>query len=196
MNFEENILLENGRVRIEALQNFHFEALLSIAINQPNLLQYSPSLFGSSTNLKKYIQNAITARKEKQRYPFVIWDKLHQKYSGSTSYGNISINDKRLEIGWTWIEKALHGSGLNANCKYLLLSYAFDQLHFERVEFKIDERNIQSQKAVEKIGAIREGVLRSHTFMLDGYRRNTVYYSILRNEWKETVKTKLKQFIE
>ena len=179
MNFKENIQLENNRVRLEALQLAHFEALLPIALSQPNLLQYSPSPFGNADNLKKYIQIAVDAKANEQRYPFVIWDKQHKKYMGSSSYGNISVKDKRIEIGWTWIDKVAQGSGLNPNCKYLLLSYAFEQLRFERVEFKIDERNLQSQKAVEKIGATKEGVLRSHTLMLDGFRRNTVYYSCL-----------------
>lgn len=196
MNFKEDIRLENNRVRLEALQLTHLGALLPIALNQPDLLQYSPSPFGDTDNLNKYIQIAVDAKANKQRYPFIILDKLHQKYVGSTSYGNISVKDKRLEIGWTWLDKAAQGTGLNSNCKFLLLSYAFEQLHFERVEFKIDERNLQSQKAVEKIGAIREGVLRSHTLMLDGYRRNTVYYSILKNEWEAGIKEGLKEMIK
>ena len=83
----------------------------------------------------------------------------------------------------TWIDRNVQGTGLNKQCKHVLLSHAFDNLKMERVEFKTDSRNKQSRRAIEKVGGIFEGTLRSHTLMLDGYRRDTVYYSILREEW-------------
>jgi RimJ/RimL family protein N-acetyltransferase len=183
MNFIENIILENNRVRIEPLSHIHFNDLLPIAINHPNLLQYSPSPFGSSDLLEDNIKKAIKSRTDKQRYPFAIFDKLNNRFVGSTSFGNISTKDKRLEIGWTWIDKNSQGTRLNKYCKHLMLSYAFENLRMERIEFKTDNRNIQSKKAIEKIGGTFEGILRSHTLMLDGHRRDTAYYSILKNEW-------------
>ena len=80
--------------------------------------------------------------------------------------------------------KDFQKTGLNRNCKYLLLKFAFDELRAERVELKTDERNTASRNAIQKIGGQIEGILRSHTLMYDGYRRNTVYYSILKNEWQ------------
>lgn len=183
MNFPENLTLENDRVRLEPLSMDHLSELLSITLNYPDLLQFSPSPFGSEELLKRNIEEAITARGDKQRYPFAIFDKLTDKYVGSTSYGNISLKDQRLEIGWTWLDKASQGTGLNKQCKHLLLSHAFAKLEMQRVAFRTDVRNAQSRKAIEKIGGVYEGTLRSHTLMLDGHRRDTVCYSILREEW-------------
>jgi len=185
MNFENHITLENSRVRLEPLNESHFMELLPIAENQPNLLQFSPSPFGNAEKLKENIQQAIQGRIEKQRYPFAIFDKQKNRFIGSTSFGGISVKDKRIEIGWTWLDKEVQGSGINFYCKHLLLKYAFENLEFERVELKTDSRNLQSRKAIEKIGAKFEGEFRSHTLMPDGFRRNTVYYSILKSEWKE-----------
>lgn len=193
MNFTENIVLENSRIRLEALSEAHLDKLLPIAINHPNLLQYSPSPFGTTELLKENINIALKSRNEKQRYAFVIFDKQSNRYIGSTSYGNISIKDKRLEIGWTWLDKTAQGTGLNLYCKHLLLTYAFEKLDILRVEFKTDSRNKQSQKAIEKIGGKFEGTLRSHTLMLDGYRRDTSYYSILKQEWNTINETKFSE---
>jgi RimJ/RimL family protein N-acetyltransferase len=101
MNFKENIVLENKRVRLEPLGDIHLVELLPIAISHPNLLKYSPSPFGTEEQLQENIRKAIDSRADKQRYPFVIFDKQNNTYVGSTSYGNISIKDQRLEIGWT-----------------------------------------------------------------------------------------------
>jgi RimJ/RimL family protein N-acetyltransferase len=113
-----------------------------------------------------------------------------QEYAGSTSFANVSNRDKRLEIGWTWIGKKFQKTGLNRNGKLLMLQYAFETLQFERVELKTDERNMASRTAIEKIGGKFEGILRSHMVVKDGFRRNTVYYSILSKEWPG-VKTNL-----
>jgi RimJ/RimL family protein N-acetyltransferase len=154
-----------------------------VATAHRDLVQYSPTPIYTDELLLNYIAQAIEDRKNHLRYAFVIWDKQKMEYAGSTSFLNISSKDKRLEIGHTWIGKNFQGTGLNAKVKALLLNYAFKNLEFERVEFKTDERNTTSRKALEKLGAIYEGSLRSHMLMADGFRRNSVYYSILRNEW-------------
>lgn len=196
MNFGKELILENDRVRLEALGLQHLEVLLPIANRNPDLLKYSPSLFGTVEHLQTYINDALINRGKALRYAFVIYDKENQRYAGSTSFGNASIPHERIEIGWTWIDKDLQGSGLNKNCKFLLLSYAFEQLKFERVELKTDSRNLQSRRAIEKIGASYEGELRHDILMPDGYRRNSVYYSILKDEWlqiKETIFSEFKK---
>ncbi len=185
IEFEDEINLENERVRLEPLRLDHLEALLPIALEHPGLLQFSPSPFGSQENLEKNIQGALSDRSRQFRYPFVIFDKSLNTYVGSTSYGAVSNKDKRLEIGWTWLAPDSQGTDLNLNCKYLLLRYAFEEKGFLRIEFKTDSRNSRSRKALEKIGGFFEGELRSHTVLPDGYRRNTVYYSILKQEWDE-----------
>ena len=89
-----------------------------------------------------------------------------------------------MEIGSTWIGKEFQGSGLNTQMKHLMINYAFHEIGFEKIEFRIDERNIRSRKAVEKLGGILEGTLRKNVYLLDGYKRNTCCYGILKNEWK------------
>ena len=104
---------------------------------------------------------------------------------GSTSFGNFSFKDRRVEIGWTWIAKEYQGSGVNNEIKYLMLKYAFETLNFERVEVKTDVLNVKARRALSRIGFKEEGVLRSHTVMTHGRRRDTLYYSILKSEWNE-----------
>ncbi|MBL4708196.1 MAG: GNAT family N-acetyltransferase [Flavobacteriales bacterium] len=195
MNFKEIIVLENDRVRLEPLGLEHLGVLLPIAEKSPDLLKYSPSLFGNKENLNNYIANALISRGKELRYAFIIYDKEKQRYAGSTSFGNVSVPNERLEIGWTWIDKDFQGTGLNKHCKFLLLSYAFEQLRFERVELKTDSRNTQSIKAMEKIGASYEGELRHHMLMPDAYRRNSVCYSIIKWEWEGIKETIFKNFI-
>lgn len=187
-NFNKNIVLENDRAKLAPLQPEHFPLLLPIALNNVGLLQYSPSLIDTEGEFEKYFATALSVKSNQTRHPFIIFDKLKNEYAGSTSFGNISNDDQRIEIGWTWIGRNFQGTGLNKNCKFLLLKYAFEELDFMRVELKTDARNKQSRRAIEKIGAKYEGCLRSHTLMSDGFRRDTVYYSILKNEWPDVKK--------
>jgi len=186
-NFDtsQHIVLENDRIRLRPLIEDDYNNLRPIAHRNPNLLQFSPQQVNTEQQLENYIKKALIMQKEGSRYPFISFDKKAQEYSGSTSYLNISNENARLEIGATWIGKGFQGTGLNKQQKLLMLSYAFETLGMQRVELKTDARNLQSQRAMEKIGAIREGSLRSHTIMEDGYRRDTVYFSILIDEWTE-----------
>lgn len=166
------------------------DRLLDVATADDDLVLYSPYKIHTAAYLEEFIQTSIAERQNKNRYPFAIIDKETGLYAGSTSIANVSNKDLRLEVGWTWIGKRFQKTGLNRNCKFLILRYAFEQIGFERVEFKTDARNTGSRAAIEKIGGKYEGALRSHTVMNDGFRRTTVYYSILKDEWpglKETV---------
>ena len=182
-DFETDIEISNDRAHIRPLNMSYLEHLVPAATAHKDLLQYSPSPIFSEELLHKYVKQAMEDRVNHLRYAFVIWDKQKMEYAGSTSFLNIVNKDKRLEIGHTWIGKNFQGTGLNAKVKALLLNYAFKNLEFERVEFKTDERNATSRRALEKLGAIYEGALRSHMVMADGFRRTSVYYSILKNEW-------------
>lgn len=186
----KEIILENERAKLRPLIQDDHNNLAPIAFKNEDLLKLSPSEIHTTEKLHAYISTALEAKEKSIRYPFIIMDKSEQAYAGSTSFGNISNLNQRIEIGWTWIGKDFQGTGLNQACKALLLSYAFDTLEFERVELKTDTRNLQSRRAMEKIGAKMEGTLRSHTLMSDGYRRDTIYYSILRNEWP-TIKSSI-----
>jgi RimJ/RimL family protein N-acetyltransferase len=184
--FDEEIILENSFVLLRPLKISDVDNLLTIATSDKDLLQFSPMPVYTKELLRRYIENSINDRKGKTRYSFSLFDKIKNAYAGSTSFLNISNADSRLEIGATWIGKEFQKTGVNRNCKYLMLAFAFDELKAERVEFKTDERNTVSRTAIEKIGGQYEGLLRSHTLLSDGFRRNTIYYSILRNEWEAT----------
>lgn len=110
---------------------------------------------------------------------------------GATSYMDIQPHNRWLEIGSTWIGKPFQGTAVNPEMKYMLLRHAFEEQDAVRVQLKTDKRNTQSQRAIEKLGAKKEGILRQHIIMSDGYIRDTVMYSILPDEWHNEVKPKL-----
>ncbi len=149
------------------------------------MLQYSPSDISSPEKLKDYVEVAVDGYYNKTIIPFIVYDKIKKAYAGSTRYGLINWKNKVLHIGWTWIGKEFQGTGLNTQMKNLMLTYAFETLDFDKVEFRIDERNIPSRKAVEKIGGILEGILRKDTLMVDGFKRSTCCYGILKEEWAQ-----------
>ncbi|MEZ4968165.1 MAG: GNAT family protein [Flavobacteriaceae bacterium] len=175
-------ILENDFVTLAPLNlsNYHF--LLPIA-SEEKLVQYSPSDIGTAQALKKYVEKALEKENEFLGMPFIIYDKKNKKYAGSTQFMNIDRKNKVLEIGSTWIGREFQGTGLNGHVKRLMLQYIFNEMLFEKVEFRIDERNVRSRKAVEKLGAKLEGILRKNVYLLDGYKRNTCCYGILKEEW-------------
>jgi RimJ/RimL family protein N-acetyltransferase len=195
-NFDTDILLQDKRVTLEPLSRNHFEFLLPVVKANPDLHKFSPSRYGSEESLKIYFENALRQKKQNLRYPFAIFDNLTGTYAGSTSFGTISNRDMRLEIGWTWIGAAFQRTGLNRHNKYIMLKYVFEKLDFERVELKTDDRNEQSKNAILAIGGKFEGILRSHTLMFDGHRRDTAYYSILKSEWEAIKKSIFKNIME
>jgi len=118
------------------------------------------------------------------RLALTVIDIKANKIIGATSIGNISSRDRRAEIGWTWLGKSFQGKGLNAQIKLLLVQYLFDECGLERIELKTDVLNIAARKAMAKIGFVEEGVLRSHTQMINNRRRDTIFYSMLNSEWQ------------
>ena len=181
-SFSEHIILENHFALLRPIGKYDFDELSMIAYDY-DIWKYNVSRCMNNEALTNYIYTALNDRKKKIRYPLVIIDKKSKHIAGSSSFGNISNKDKRLEVGWSWLGKSFQGTGLNKNCKFLMLTYVFEHLDFERVEFKTDVLNAQSRKALQNIGAKEEGILRSHTVMQDGRRRDTIYYSILKPEW-------------
>ncbi|RKE95169.1 GNAT family N-acetyltransferase [Ichthyenterobacterium magnum] len=174
--------LENERVKLSLLDLSNYEHILNIA-QEKNLIYYSPSNISTPKALKAYVQVAVDGYYHKTTIPFIIYDKQKQVYAGSTRFGLINWKNKVAHIGWTWIGHAFQGSGLNKHMKFLMLQYAFETLKFDKVEFRIDERNQKSRKAVEKLNATLEGILRKDTLMNDGFKRSTCCYGILKEEW-------------
>jgi N-acetyltransferase len=182
--FDQEIELEDSVALLRPLGIKDVEQLLPVASREEDLLQYSPKPVYNHSLLREYVVNAIHGREMGARYSFSVFDKVRNAYAGSTSFLNIANVDDRLEIGATWYGKEFQRTGLNRHCKYLMLQFAFESLGAVRVEFRTDERNLASRRAIEGIGAKFEGIFRKHTLMYDGYRRNTVCYSILKEEWQ------------
>jgi len=176
-------ILENDTARLEPLTLENYHNLNEVAAEE-DLVQYSPSDIETPEKLKNYVEIALVDLKNKTALPFIIFDKRAKKYAGCTRYMNINYTNKVLEIGSTWIGKEFQGTGLNTSMKCLMIDHAFDVMGFEKVEFRIDERNIRSRKAVEKLGSTLEGILRKNVYLKNGYKRNTCCYGILKEEWK------------
>ena len=145
-------LLENKRVKLSLLDLSNYLNLFEIA-SEKDLIYYSPSDISSPEKLRAYVELAVDGYYHKTIIPFIIYDKKMKAFAGSTRFGLIDQTNKVLHIGWTWIGRKFQGTGLNKNMKYLMLKYAFEELEFEKVEFRIDERNTKSRQAVEKLGA-------------------------------------------
>ena len=194
LNFKVNYTLENEMVKLRPLELNDFENLLHFSINEPELWTYSLIQANSENNLKKYIELAINGRENSKEYAFIVFDKRAEKFVGSTRFYDIQIENLTLQLGYTWYGKDFQGTGLNKNCKYLLLEFAFEILKMERVEFRADYENKRSISAMKSIGCKEEGVLRSNGFKADGTRRDSIVLSILKEEWNNKIKNELKKY--
>jgi N-acetyltransferase len=192
--FEKDHILENERARLEPLTENHFELLLPIALHT-ELWEFTGAKVRSEADFKRYFDTALAEKKSGNSYPFAIYDKQHNQYAGCTRYGNISFPNKRMEIGWTWYHPALQRTGINKASKSLLLSFGFETLGLNRIELKTSILNLKSQGAMLKIGAVKEGVLRSHMINEDGLVRDTVYFSFIAPEWPSIKETIFKEFV-
>ncbi|KAB1071387.1 GNAT family N-acetyltransferase [Tamlana haliotis] len=182
--FALELILENQTVLLRPLTIQDIDSIETISYNKA-LGEFGARVKNRS-DLEGYFDFCLNAKKTKELYPLIIINKENNKPIGLTMFGNISFSSKRLEIGWTWIGEKFQGTGINAICKALLLDYCFDTLNLRRVEFKIDIRNIKSQKAVEKLGAVKEGLLRHYNIQSYGESDGTYFYSILKTEWKKS----------
>ena len=190
-DFTQEYTLENERVLLRPLLLSDLPILEKYVMEEPDLWQYSLVAINDIADLEKYIQEAIEARKLKTAYPFIVFDKLLQQYVGCTRFYDIQLTFKSTQLGYTWYSKKVWGTGLNQHCKFLLLQFAFDQIGFERVEFRADNNNKRSIAAMQKIGCTIEGVLRNHLPMPNGTRRDSIVLSILQQEWINKLKQNL-----
>lgn len=185
--------LENERVKLSPLTLNNYEYLSTISA-EPKLVYYSPSDIESLNGFKNYVEVALQQKTNNTGIPFIIYDKKKNRYAGSTRFMNINWKNKVLHIGSTWIGRDFQGSGLNGHMKFLMLEYAFEKMGFEKVEFRVDERNMNSRKAVEKLGCTLEGILRKDVYLLDGFKRNTCCYGLLIEEWEAIKNTTFKGY--
>ena len=189
----EPVTLEGHVVRLEPLSFEHAPDLL-LAAQTEEIWRYTLDDPRTTDAMRSYIERALTEREAGTAMPFAVRHLATGRAIGSTRYAAISRPNRGVEIGWTWYAPEFWRTAVNTESKYLLLRHAFETLGCIRVELKTDARNTRSRTAIARLGAVEEGTLRSKVIMRDGYRRDSVYFSILDGEWP-AVKARLEAWL-
>jgi N-acetyltransferase len=177
-------VLDGQFVRLEPLKLHHLDGLWEVGQDK-DIWRWAPSQIENYADMKRYVETALNEQKQGISMPFANVENASNRIVGSTRFGNIDVNNRRVEIGWTWIGKDWQRSFVNTEAKFLMLQYAFEVWKCIRVEFKTDSLNEKSRNAILRIGAKEEGVFRQHMITDSGRLRDSVYYSILDVEWQE-----------
>lgn len=193
--FSDQPVLENERVLLRALTREDADHLLPFSLYEPEIWTYGLVTAAGRDNLEKYIDSAVSSLEQQKEYPFIVYDKQAGRYAGSTRFYDIKQHWLTTQLGYTWYGKEFQRSGLNRQCKLLLLTYVFETWGLERCEFRADLNNARSIAAMKAIGCVAEGVLRNHMPNHKGGRRDSIVLSILKNEWLEGGKDLLMQKI-
>ncbi|MBE7534709.1 MAG: GNAT family N-acetyltransferase [Anaerolineales bacterium] len=182
------VTLTGNYARLEPLTLEHTEALAQIGIGCDfwDFMVYGK--MESVEDMRNWVKSILARAERGTDLPFVAIQLASGRVAGATRYLNIMAHDRGLEVGGTWYGLEFQRTALNTECKYLLLQHAFETLGAVRVQLKTDSRNIRSQHAIERIGAQKEGVLRNHMILPNGYIRDSVFYSILDSEWLDAKK--------
>lgn len=175
------LTLDGDQVRLEPLAQAHAEALYQAA--QPDIFTWMSMPIEKLDDMRAFIAEALDRQREGTALPFAMIERASGQAVGSSRFGAIVPAHRRVEIGWTWIGHPWQGTAVNSEAKLLMLAHAFEHWHCVRVEFKTDALNAQSRAALKAIGASEEGVLRHHMALPGGRLRDSVYYSILADEW-------------
>jgi RimJ/RimL family protein N-acetyltransferase len=184
MRTVEPVALADERVRLEPLAMQHLDGLKAAAADG-ELWNLRYTSVPEPDNTAAYIDRALRERSEGHRMPFAVIDVHSGRVIGSTSYHDIVLEVERLEIGWTWYAASAQRTHVNTSTKLLLLTHAFDTLGTRVVGWRTDNFNLASQRAIERLGARRDGVIRHHWLRRDGTVRDTVMYSLMAGEWPE-----------
>lgn len=187
----EPVTLEGQFVRLEPLTIEHLDALSDVGIDE-SVWSWVPTRVKTVDDLKRYVEAALDERRRGVSLPFATISKIDNKIVGSTRFGNIDPPNRKAEIGWTWINPKWQRTVINTEAKLLMLTHAFEIWKCVRVELKTDALNEKSRNAILRIGARQEGILRPHLITDTGRFRDTVYFSILDDEWPG-VKQKLEK---
>ncbi len=176
------ITLRGKHIRLEPLRREHAPALLA-AGQAPEIWTWLSAAPTTLAAMEEWIAAALRAQDEGREVPFTVVDGRRERVIGSTRYMDIEASNRSAEIGWTWYTPEAWRTVVNPEAKYLLLRHAFEDWGAIRVALKTDTLNVQSQAAIRKLGARREGTLRNHRIRRDGTIRDTVLFSILYREW-------------
>ena len=181
------VTLQEKYVRLEPLSMGHLNQFCDIGLEE-SIWKWTLSVVRSRDEMEDYIKLALSQQERAVGLPFATLSNIGSdngtfKVVGSTRFFNIEQAHKRLEIGHTWIAKPWQRTAVNTEAKYLMLKHAFETMGCQRVEFKTDALNLKSRTAIQRIGAKEEGILRKHSISATGRTRDSVYYSILDDEW-------------
>jgi RimJ/RimL family protein N-acetyltransferase len=185
------VTLEGRWVRLEPLKIEHVDALW-LAGSDPDLWNVTSARIASVDDMKAYVEAAL---RDPATLPFCTIERETGRVAGTTRFANIVPEHKRAEIGWTFLGKSHQRTPLNTEAKYLMFRHAFETWGFNRVELKTSALNFQSRTAILRVGAMQEGILRRHMVNPDGSARDTVYYSVIADEWPQ-VKNRLERMLE
>lgn len=188
------VTLTGARVRLEPLAlERHLDPLLAIAVD-PDLWRWTLNAVEKPGDLRAYLDEALRDQAEGRALPFATVDLVTGRVAGSTRFGNIEPKHRRVEIGWTWLGRAFQRSHVNTEAKYLMLRHAFEVWGCRRVELKTNVKNERSRAAMLRIGAREEGILRKHMLSDRGVSRDTIFYSVIDDEWPE-VRARLEEMM-
>lgn len=177
-----SVVLQGRWISLQPMLHEHVDALCVHGLD-PELWRWVPSAMKGREDMLRYVESALVDQARGLALPFVIVDQASGQVIGSTRFANISVEDRRLEIGWTWLARSHQRSSANTEAKTLLLTHAFETLGAMRVELKTDALNETSRRAIARIGAVQEGIFRRHMLTHNGRVRDTVYFSIVDEEW-------------
>jgi len=189
--------LRGKAVRLEPLQEAHIDALCGIGFD-PEVTRFMAETMRTRRDMARYVGNALAAREAGKAIPFVTILQspgAADRIVGTTRFLEIDCNNRRMEIGATWLGKQWQRSRVNTEAKYLMLRHAFEELKSIRIELKTDSLNVRSRAAILRIGAVQEGVFRNHVITEQGRIRHSVYFSIVAEDWP-AVKTRLEAMLE
>ncbi|PEU28650.1 GNAT family N-acetyltransferase [Bacillus wiedmannii] len=175
--------LVNDRVMLRLMHVNDIESLFTIVEGNKEIWKYLIAKMDSYQDMEQYVQVAIKGFEEETDLPFIVVDQKTNEIVGSTRLYSISNDNKTVELGQTWYHPSVHRTSINTECKHMLLQYAFEDLQMLRVQIKTDLRNEKAQRAIERLGAVKEGVLRNERQLPNGYVRDAVVYSIIASEW-------------
>lgn len=187
------VALAGTHVRLVPMTREHVPALWR-AGGDPELWRLTIAQVHGEDDMRRYVEDALRAQAQGTALPFVTTLAETGEVVGSTRFGNVDATHRRAEIGWTWIAPAWQRTAVNTEAKYLMLRHAFETLGCLRVELKTDSINQRSRNAILRIGATEEGVLRRHQVTEGGRVRDSVYFSVIDDEWP-TVKARLEAML-
>ncbi|WP_210365157.1 GNAT family protein [Bacillus sp. REN3] len=190
------LILEGSVVSLVPMEMNQLAQLWEAA-DSADIWEFTSSVIDKKDTMQLTMEKALEEREKGTQVPFSVLDKRTGKFIGSTRYMDISPIHRTLEIGWTWYHPDYWRTAVNTEAKYLLLQHAFEKMGMNRVQFCTDSRNIRSQKAIIRIGAKKEGVLRKHRVISNGFVRDTMIFSIIKEEWpsvKSMLQGKMNRF--